>query len=243
MNSVILCEGRTDAILLSYYLGKVLGYRYSLEPEFMKSIKVEKNQEANWYKRGEDYLLIFGVGGKDNFVNVIDKYISPILMNYPKDKRFSNLVIIEDKDNREIFELENSHRKMLSHYINKVENGKWINSEFLDEFGNKNEIRTLSIIVPIEEQGAMETVLLQAISENEEDEQIVKQCGEFVENIKEIAKKYLPTNRMRLKAHLATVFAIISPEKVFSTLDSILCGIPWEKSEVLKRCFASLEEL
>ena len=29
MNKVILCEGETDAILLSYYLGKVAGWKYN----------------------------------------------------------------------------------------------------------------------------------------------------------------------------------------------------------------------
>ena len=32
MNKIILCEGETDAILLSYYLGKVAGWKFCKKP-------------------------------------------------------------------------------------------------------------------------------------------------------------------------------------------------------------------
>ena len=32
MNKVILCEGGTDAILLSYYLERMAGWKYSKKP-------------------------------------------------------------------------------------------------------------------------------------------------------------------------------------------------------------------
>ncbi|MBQ2986562.1 MAG: hypothetical protein IJE23_03670 [Tyzzerella sp.] len=68
MNKLILCEGETDAILLSYYLGKIAGWKYCEKAP--KNIDIKKhndNESVNWYKKGKDYLLICGVGGKDNF--------------------------------------------------------------------------------------------------------------------------------------------------------------------------------
>ena len=71
MNSIILCEGRTDAILLSYYLGRVYGWCYSKKPpKAYTRIEADSNQEVNWYKKNDDYLLIYGVGGKDNFTEL-----------------------------------------------------------------------------------------------------------------------------------------------------------------------------
>ena len=54
--------------------------------------------------------------------------------------------------------------------------------------------------------------------------------------------KYYP-DRLALKAHLSSVFAVISPEKVFSYLDVIIKEVPWEKSETLRNCFEILKEL
>ena len=39
MNKIILCEGQTDAILLSYYLGKVSGWEFCRKPPKNIAIK------------------------------------------------------------------------------------------------------------------------------------------------------------------------------------------------------------
>ena len=66
MNKVILCEGQTDAILLSYYLAKVSGWRFCKKPPKNVDIKEDTfDQSINWYEKGNDHLLICGVGGKD----------------------------------------------------------------------------------------------------------------------------------------------------------------------------------
>lgn len=244
MNSIILCEGRTDAILLSYYLGKVYGWNYSKRaPKEYSAIEAEQNQEINWYKKNDDNLVIFGVGGKDNFKNVIDKYVSQILQNYPEESSFQNVVIIADKDSNDVSAIEALHTELLSPYAGRVVNSEWSENEFTDKFGNIHSVRTLSIIIPEDKQGALETTLLDAISENEYDKTIVVKCDEFVKGIRQTASRYIRTDRLALKAHLATVFAVLSPEKVFSQLDAIIKEVPWEQSQVLAECFRPLGKL
>lgn len=244
MNSIILCEGPADAILLSYYLGKVYGWCYSKKPpKAYSKVDAEINQKINWYKRNDDYLMIYGVGGKDNFENVIDKYVSQILQNYPQEDSFGNIIIIADKDDKKISEIEELHKKWLTPFVNKVVNSKWQESIYIDNFDNEQRLRTLSIIIPPDKQGALETTLLDAISENEYDKEIVNKCSEFVQDIRKIASKYIKTNRLALKAHLSSVFAVMSPEKVFSQLDVIIREVPWEKSKILNECFETLSEI
>lgn len=244
MNSIILCEGRTDAILLSYYLCKVYGWCYSNKPPKAYSrVEAGENQEINWYKRKDDYLMIYGVGGKDNFGNVINKYVSKVLQNYPQEDSFENIIIITDKDDKKISEIEAIHKKWLAPYAKKIVNSKWQKSSYIDNFGNEQRIRILSIIVPSDKQGALETTLLDAISENEYDRYIVDKCGEFVQEIRKIADRYIKTDRLSLKAHLSAVFAVMSPEKVFSQLDVIIREVPWEKYKILRECFGILGDL
>ena len=68
MNKIILCEGMTDAILLSYYLDKVAGWKYCRKPPKDIAIKEDhsRGESLNWYEKDSDRLLICGVGGKDN---------------------------------------------------------------------------------------------------------------------------------------------------------------------------------
>ena len=76
MNKIILCEGQTDAILLSYYLGKVSGWEFCRKPPKNIAIKEDTfDQSINWYEKGDDYLLICGVGGKDKISSFFTKKI------------------------------------------------------------------------------------------------------------------------------------------------------------------------
>ncbi len=64
MKTLILCEGKTDAILISYLLCKMSGWNPTKANKKMSVIVSEKNNEfAYWYVRDDDKLLICGVGG------------------------------------------------------------------------------------------------------------------------------------------------------------------------------------
>lgn len=66
MNNLILCEGETDAILLSYYLQRTCGWRFVKKSPPGVNIKADRGhgESANWYQRDGDYLLICAVGSK-----------------------------------------------------------------------------------------------------------------------------------------------------------------------------------
>ena len=69
MNKIILCEGETDAVLLSYYLGKVSGWKFCKKAPANIAIRPAFDQSANWYENGDDRLLICAVGGKAKLVH------------------------------------------------------------------------------------------------------------------------------------------------------------------------------
>ena len=59
MNKLILCEGATDAILLSYYLEKTAGWTFCRKPPKDLQIKEDGIEESiNWYEKNDDRLLI-----------------------------------------------------------------------------------------------------------------------------------------------------------------------------------------
>lgn len=66
----------------------------------------------------------------------------------------------------------------------------------------EKSIEVLLIIVPKEHMGALETVMLDAISEDAYDKNIVDKVAVFVQEMRSEADKYISTDRLMLKAHL-----------------------------------------
>ena len=99
MNKLILCEGKTDAILLSYYLGRISGWTYVRKcPGGLALRQNNDNESINWYRKGSDYLLIWGVGGKDNFIRFFNERIKT---PQSATNAFEKIAIITDRDDRE----------------------------------------------------------------------------------------------------------------------------------------------
>lgn len=107
MNSLMLCEGKTDAILLSYYMKNVFGWVPLRKAPASINIQVERNTNQNvaWYKHGEDYLLIAAVGGNSNFGHFFEQKIKSPLIDA---SAFQKIAIVTDRDKREVQEIEKS---------------------------------------------------------------------------------------------------------------------------------------
>lgn len=242
MNKVILCEGETDAILLSYYLGKVAGWKYiGKGPENLNIHTNTSNQSANWYKNNENFLLICAVGGKDNFKNFFDKkIIFPLCQG-----AFGKIAIVTDRDDREIQFIEATTKDIFGSFSDeiKVRSNQWISCPYHDSFNIDRSVSTLLVVIPTEHQGALETAMLDAISENEYDRNIVIKTGDFAKKMRAEASKYISTDRLELKAHLSLTWAVQSPEKVFTAIDEQIKSVRWEDSETLNDCFSELAKI
>lgn len=107
----------------------------------------------------------------------------------------------------------------------------------------EKQIETLLLVIPAEHQGALENVMLDAISEDPYDRNIVDKCTEFVGNLRPEADRYIATDRLQLKANLSTVWAIQSPEKAFDFIDAQIKSVQWEKYETLGQCFGLLKDI
>lgn len=238
MNKLILCEGVTDAILLSYYLEKSAGWVYSKKGPTGVAIKGQnQNESVNWYKNGNDYLLICGVGGKDNFGNFFESRIKRPLVDA---NAFEKLAIVTDRDDRAVEAIEEDMLASLGYFFTKVQDRIWNEQSYQDSYRMQKQIQVLLLAIPKEHAGALETVMLEAISEDSYDKNVVDKAGEFVQQMRSEAGNYIKTDRLQMKAHLGVTWAIQFPEKVFSLIHEQIRGVDWEKSEVLSQCFGML---
>lgn len=92
MKSILLCEGKSDAILISYYLNKVKNWKFYGKKDKRKvklPIRNHQNEEVNWYRRNHDLLAICEMGEEENhIVNKSKEYISAFdLIHYLNTQR------------------------------------------------------------------------------------------------------------------------------------------------------------
>ena len=223
MNKVILCEGMTDAILLSYYLGRVAGWKYHRKAPSGLPIKHDEyNETVNWYKKGNDFLLICSVGGKDNMVGFFQNKIKKMIVDAGA---FNRIAVVLDRDDNDIKSIEEKASNDFRPVITRMMNNEWIENTYTDGFKMEQIIEALLVTIPTDHQGALETVMLDSIAEDPYDAEIVNRTKLFVIEMRKVASKYISNNRKELKAHLGVTWAIQYPEKVFSLIDEQIKGV------------------
>lgn len=241
MNKLILCEGKTDAILLSYYLESTCGWTHRNAPKTL-AVKADesKGESAYWYRKGEDSLLICGVGGKDNFGSFYKNKIEPAMIN---SSAFSRMAVVTDRDDRQEKSIQMSFLTMFRPVITDIKNDVWVTNTYYNSFLQQVSVEFLLLIIPADQEGALETLLLEAIAEQEYDKNIVQRSIAYVNEIEPIADRYIGKKRLKLKACLGVTWAIQYPEKIFSFIDEQIRSVKWEKSQILAHCFQNLKQI
>ena len=241
MNKLILCEGKVDAILLSYYLERTCGWTHKNN---VKNLDIKINEANNeygyWYNRGDENLLICGVGGKDNFNTFFKNKIHDAVVH---SSAFSRIAVVTDRDNRQISSIQKSLKSAFQPIISIIENNAWTSNTYRNSFGQQIKIDFLMLVIPSDNEGALETLLLDAISEDPYDEVIVNKCKMYIDEIEPHAKKYIKNGRLKLKACLGVALAVQYPEKIFTLIDEQIRSVKWENSDLLEKCFNELKKI
>ena len=164
MNKIILCEGETDAILLSYYLGKVAGWKFCKKPPANIAIKPDAfEQSVNWYEKGDDRLLICAVGGKSSVRSFFkEKVLRPVV----DAGAFSRIALVLDRDESEIKSIEDHASSVFKPVISTMRNNEWIPNKYTDAYGTEQMVEGLLVVIPTEHEGALETLMLDSIAED-----------------------------------------------------------------------------
>ena len=245
MRALILCEGKTDAILISYLLSRTSGWKYSKTGDPNISVKADdkRDESINWYQRGEDLLMICGVGGKNNFGSFFSDKIFPAIESYGSRDCFEKIVYLIDRDSDSDEDLILQITNDFAPITVDIVLGDWRTGEYIDSFGQNPSLEILGLVVPQDQEGALETVLLDALSQEAYEQNIIERCKSFVVDIKPEADRYINSSRLELKAKLSTVFAILSPHKVFSLIDELIKSIKWEDYPYIQNLFDKLIQL
>ena len=241
MIRIILCEGKTDAILLSYYLERTKGWEHDKKPKYFKlEFPETDNRFVGHYKNGTEKLSICAVGGKDNFINFYKENLEEYIKDSESLDLNYKLAIVVDRDDRTTREIEQYLSENLKPCIDQITDGVWTSNSFVNNFGQEATIEKLCVIIPHENQGALENLLLDALSEEPYKKNLIDKSQTFVDEIVPEASEIISTERLKLKTKLGVSLAVLYPEKVFSLIDEQLKSVHWEDSIILKETFSQL---
>ena len=244
MIRIILCEGETDLTLLGLYLEKVCGWKYDKQPTW--KIKVPQtfplgNEKSENYVKGEEVLKICCVGGKDCFGLFFRRYIKRIIESSQNKEKDFRIALMTDADERSILNIEADVLQQLSPDISLVENNVWHLNHINNTFEEPANVEFLLSIIPREGEGALETVLLDALTEKSNGVNLVECSKNFIDSLPE--NEYTPTQRLRLKAKLGVALSVFYPDKVFSQFDQQLQIIDWSQSETLAQSLSEIVKI
>ncbi len=240
--SFILCEEFTDQILISYYLNNRCGWEH-MKSGRNKNIAFINDYGIEWYFREANYLGIWPVKGN----NFSEAFVSIIERCKLENNEIRKIIVVTDHDDidaetKRLESLSDIVSHCLGENVKAFSNGEWTKFKVKDDFSTISEIETLYLLVPISGNGALETFVFNAISEdNIYAKEAIEQARSFIKNFR--SEKYLTHNREKIKAELSVSLSIFSPDKVFSTMNEYLKSMNWEKYKLFNIQFQELEKI
>lgn len=250
MTGIILCEGLTDQILLSkYFCGR---FCFSFDSKNTKcAVHLGAVEESYVYSRkSEEHLYISRTGGKSNMSNAL---ISVLEMNrLDAGIFFDYIAVITDRDSdEEADSLETEFSAILKNHgsVQKKQASDWYTLEVETEFSEEKKTNFLTVFIPLDHEGALETFLLDSLSKKKENQYIAQESIKFVKNLNDACntkkvdfpKGVLSSRRLRIKAPLAVFFGVTNPERVFRKFEDFLNEVDWSSYENIHQGFKSFD--
>lgn len=248
MNSIIICEGNSDYALLQYYMQAA----YDWKDKSAGAYKYKK-QKSRLLENGDNQLIIAPSGGCSEIPSELEDVIERN-KNATNTEIFNKIVILTDNDD----ELEKDKiTEKISCILKKngktdfnLKNNEWIDFSIVRKIQpNRLTCSLLTLIIPFDENGALETFLLKALaSKNEYDKILINKSKEFVDQIANIQlpekeENYLNHRRYKTKAEFDVYFSVRTPAEQFVKRRDLIKSVRWEEYSLVKKCFSELGKL
>lgn len=245
----ILCEGTTDCFLLEYYMQKVNGWLDIKEKYEENKKRVYRYSSKCWsrefYKDGKA-LTITEVGGVKSLTPALKNLLMRNQSAIDDEDFYNKIVIFTDNDEVGTAADWAVSLKSLYHDLNiTLEECKdsCFKCKMKNDADDEVEFSIDLMIIPFEEQGALETFLLNSIArKNSYEGAIISKGNVFVEGV-DLEKRFLNHRRLVTKAKFDVFFSVRTPYEAFAERRSILKSIPWEEYLEVRKEFEKLGEL
>lgn len=207
------------------------------------------NQKSRRFHKDEHSLTIAAAGGCSRMAEGLSEVLQKNYMESPLgDNYFQSIVLLTDRDESGtegafIQKIEDVLSGKKVTLMNKIENNQWSACEMSTQTGDKIQMKLLVMVIPFDENGAMETFLLDAIaSQDAYDRKIIEDCKNFIDHT-DVDHKYLTKRRLVTKAKFDAYFCVRTAAEQFDQRRDIIKSVPWEKYAAVQKDFKLLQEI
>lgn len=257
MRTVILCEGSDDLWFIAYYLHKKANLVITDKKNWCELYSLPPSNPTNAYLRKQEvqYMLspdknekvaVYSVGGQDNLEKGIKELqrLNEMYATSPIDA----FVVFRDCDNRSPDEVV---ANMKTWFSNKNTDSFSLQNRTVTEIkyeidGMDISVKILPVVIPFDEEGAVETLLLKAISDrNEEGKQVADSAHNYIDGAisNQYITTYLKKQRLVTKARFSAAIAITNPDHSTATFQQLMEATPWEKSDSVTQHMKDIMQL
>lgn len=239
MKSIIICEGFSDLVLIQYFMRKANGWN-----DFRKGVFNPCSDKSRDLKKDGNILTIISSNGCSRLLEALLAVVE-YNKNEPKiEEKYSKIVIVTDNDDGNVeMNLIDDIKTKLGILSVQIFNNQWFKYEIRD-FANRNiKLDVLPLIIPYNENGAMETFLLNAIANNDDyDKEIIKKANAFVDTV-DPENRYNKRRGYKVKAKYEVYFSVRTAAEEWKERGNILRNISWEKYPLIQSGFKELSNL
>ena len=235
MKNIVLCEGLTDLLFLQYFMRHVYHW------EDKKEAKLKFLPKARILSNHEEELIIGHCGGCSNIMDKLNK-VKELNKAANETERLQRIVLVTDHDDKG-YEMEIIHNVKALFDVKNFSYNTWAKISITDLKNETFEVELLVIMIPTDQYGAMETLLLESLADKDEyDKTMITRCNRFVDTIDE-EKRYLKHRRHIVKAKFNTYFSIRVPEDFYTERQKLFQSFEWENYPFLLQTFQQLDRL
>lgn len=251
MISIILCEGADDAFILGAYFELKLSFSRNNNAKSRSKFqipKTERNLNANIYIKGNFYVVIINVNGKDRFQKAVE-YLSKA-QEFPAEESISQLFLMADRDNTTEEEKLNEIYSIFLKFFPQNERTTTLrnNQPLAMTYPLRSQVcsvQCIPVVIPYNEEGALETILMNEIKESSpEGAFVVQQANKYIDLLLESGRlsEYLKHERDKLKARFSSTLSVTNPDHSISPYVTLLESFHCKSSPVIAENFRVFDE-
>ena len=231
MTELILVEGVSDVQLISYYLQNVYGWKHERE-NILGIEPLDEHEHIESLSKDGNQVVLCGVGGNGKFVHFVEQHrVNHIIV----EKDISSLMVVTDRDEASDARIRNQINSALDQI--SVESNRWKENAIQDSFGQAKSIDTYLLIIPPDEKGALERVIIGALNDIPEETALMGEVEQFIDALKAGLVPDLNQINNANKATVGTFFSVRYPKKAMRTFGVFISKIDWSKSASLNQLF------
>ena len=121
--------------------------------------------------------------------------------------------------------------------------GEWYSNEVINRFGQNKNIDTYLLIVPANEQGALEKVIINALDDIEEEHDLIHEVTKFIDSLKLGLVPELTKMNKANKAAVGTYFSVRDPQNAMRSFGVFISKVNWAESQTLTELFSPFQFL